>query len=654
MSLRLVPVAWVGLLLLLAGCDSSEDRWRRYHDDAEDFLENGRHVEAILQFRNALSVKPDQPQSLRGLATAYRRTGQWAEALATLDRLTVADPEADLLLERARYALADEKPGLARRHVYDHRVDHPNAFEALVLAGWLARSEARRENAHQQLAAELRKAAAKPVGVGLAGLPLEMEAQLALSLLDESLGRRDAASARLETLPETQESLVEIRRGELAAAGARWNEALASLTRARALAEREPKRVEHQLYLTGQWRAAEVWRLSGAAFAPYLTAEVAYREGRFEKAVELLGALLDRPEVRDAARVLSARALRELERYDDAAAMLLPLQGDEESTLLLGLVLSDAGKAKEALPAFRELAESHPSEPDYAYFEGRAHQELGDAESAREAYERALLAPSGHDNAFAALVELDLLAKQSGAAKSRVEEALAGAPQDARLLLLLGRVEESAGRVAEAEQAYRKAVQLDSSSASARRQLGLLLAKRGLHEDARAHIDRSLVGDPENLGTLMIAGMLSERLGEARAAMRYYRELLDHHPEFYPAANNLAYLYAEQGIELPEALRLAEIAVAARPDHAGFNDTLGLVLLRLGRPEKAHRHLKLAATRAPDRAMIWVHLGMAEERLERRADAIRAYESAARLSEGGEAGAQAEQALRRLGVVKPR
>ncbi len=647
--------AVIVLLFPLWACTSSaESRWRNYQSEAEQFFANGQNVEAILQFRNALAIKRDAPESLRGLANAYRRTGQWDEALGTVDRLTVADPEADLLLEQARYALAGEKPGLARRHVYDHRVDEPDSLEALVLAAWLARSESRREHAHQELAAKLRRPDVDGTTTGGAYLPLNVEAALALAMLDESLGRFAAAEERLAQFEQAKESVVEIRRGELAAAAGEWKTALVVLERARDLGASNPKRVEHQLFLTGQWRTAEVWRIVGESFAPYLAAEIAYRDGQFEAAVDLLSKLVDRPEVGDAARILSARALRELERFDDAAALLLPLDRGEEAKLLLGLVLRDSGKPAEALPAFRELAEAHPSEPDYAYYEGGAHQELGDTEAARGAYERALLAPKGHENAFAALVELDLLSKRSEAAKARLEEALARAPEDPELHQLLGMVQEAAGNVSEAERSYRRALQIHSESAGARRHLGLLLAQLGRYDEARAQIDRSLVLEPGNLGTLMVAGNLAERLGEVRSAMRYYRELLDQHPDFYPAANNLAYLYAEQGVELSEALELAKSALAARPAHPGFLDTLGWVLFKLGRAKEASRHLRAAATGAPDRAMIWVHLGAAEERLGRRAAAIEAYESAVRLSPEGAAGAAAREGLSRLGVVNSR
>ena len=79
---------------------------------------------------------------------------------------------------------------------------------------------------------------------------------------------------------------------------------------------------------------------------------------------------------------------------------------------------------------------------------------------------------------------------------------------------------------------------------------------------------------------------------------------------FAPAANNLAYLLADQNRDLNEALRLAGIAKKANPDDPGITDTLGWVYYKRGLYANAVSELSFAAEKLPDNATVRYHLGM--------------------------------------------
>ena len=65
------------------------------------------------------------------------------------------------------------------------------------------------------------------------------------------------------------------------------------------------------------------------------------------------------------------------------------------------------------------------------------------------------------------------------------------------------------------------------------------------------------------------------------------------------ARNALAYHWAELDRNLDTALEYARSAVAADPEFFSFHDTLGLVLVRLGRLDEAEASLKAAVERQP-------------------------------------------------------
>jgi tetratricopeptide (TPR) repeat protein len=101
---------------------------------------------------------------------------------------------------------------------------------------------------------------------------------------------------------------------------------------------------------------------------------------------------------------------------------------------------------------------------------------------------------------------------------------------------------------------------------------------------------------------------LQNRPGEAR---RLYEQVLDIDPTAAVAANNLAWMYAQEDTSLDAALKLAEVAAAALPDTPEVNDTLGWVYYKLQFTERAIPRFEQSVASAPDVADFRYHLGLA-------------------------------------------
>ena len=63
---------------------------------------------------------------------------------------------------------------------------------------------------------------------------------------------------------------------------------------------------------------------------------------------------------------------------------------------------------------------------------------------------------------------------------------------------------------------------------------------------------------------------------QPQKANGYYQKVLDLNKNFAPAANNLAYNYAQYGGNVDVALGLAQKAREVNPNDASIADTLGL------------------------------------------------------------------------------
>jgi tetratricopeptide (TPR) repeat protein len=85
-------------------------------------------------------------------------------------------------------------------------------------------------------------------------------------------------------------------------------------------------------------------------------------------------------------------------------------------------------------------------------------------------------------------------------------------------------------------------------------------------------------------------------------------DLLSRHPLLAVALNSLAYLWAEDGRRLDEALVLQKRALEQEPFSGAFQDTMGWIQFRRGRIDEALRHLEFADRYQPDEPEIIEHL----------------------------------------------
>ena len=113
----------------------------------------------------------------------------------------------------------------------------------------------------------------------------------------------------------------------------------------------------------------------------------------------------------------------------------------------------------------------------------------------------------------------------------------------------------------------------------------------------------------------MLSGIMYERMGDKSQARAAYERVLAINSNFHPAANNLAYLYAEDGGDLEKALKLARQAKDAAPEDPTVADTLGWVLYKKGDFTWALTLLQMSSSKLPDNPEVHYHLGMAHYRL---------------------------------------
>ena len=200
-------------------------------------------------------------------------------------------------------------------------------------------------------------------------------------------------------------------------------------------------------------------------------------------------------------------------------------------------------------------------------------------------------------------------------------------------------------RFDEAIAAARKAVAENSDSPDSLSRLAWVLARAGQSEEAQG-IYETLIAKYESDfdsvehrivvrdSRLSLAQLHSQKEDVAPGA-ELLEQILDEYPEHVGAKNDLAYLWAEQDINLVLAETFSRDALAKEPDNAAYRDTLGWILFRLEKYDTAIAELRRAAEllEEPD-AVVLDHLGDALEKAGRKDEAVRRWKEAVAAFDG--------------------
>ena len=189
-----------------------------------------------------------------------------------------------------------------------------------------------------------------------------------------------------------------------------------------------------------------------------------------------------------------------------------------------------------------------------------------------------------------------------------------------------------------AVEALKKAVEADPGDAFWRLKLGQAIKLAGRSEEAASVFDAAIdtlservEAEPDSAkARIGLAVGLSE-IGRTKDAFRVYREAIGLDPKSATPLNNLAYLMADEGVELDEALKLINQALELEPEIGTFIDTLGWVYYKQGKYEDALRELERAVEKGPASGEIYDHVGDAHLKLGDKAKAIEWWNKALEL-----------------------
>jgi tetratricopeptide (TPR) repeat protein len=361
------------------------------------------------------------------------------------------------------------------------------------------------------------------------------------------------------------------------------------------------------------------------AQAHYQLALVHLAESNSAQARSELGeAVAADPDFTDA-KLLLAQLNLQAKAYQAAIAQLEELVAKHpekaQYTFLLGsayLGRKDPEKALESLRRYQQMA---PKDPQGTLLAGMALRALGRNAEAQKEFEAALILDPGYVQALQQIIAPQVSKGDWEAAIRRVEEQAAKAPKSGRLQHLLGGLQFRKGDNRKAEEALLKAIELEPSFADPYIALATLYGSTNRFDEALAKLENLTKSQSKNPSAYMLIGAVQQVRGNVSAAKASYERALELNPRFGAAANNLAYILAEEGGSEDRALQLAQTAKEELPEDPRVSDTLGWVLYKRGVYERALRLINEAAEKLSEDPEIQYHLGMTHYRLGNRTEA---------------------------------
>ena len=259
---------------------------------------------------------------------------------------------------------------------------------------------------------------------------------------------------------------------------------------------------------------------------------------------------------------------------------------------------------------------------------GIAEQQRANWDASIAAFTAARSLTSGDPELDAYLVQAHLTARRYDQAEALAREALGRHPGQPRMVRLRAQALLKSGKSADANQLLEDGVTKQPQSRELVVGLADLYADQKRTDDALRMLEqaRKTFGDDRAIA-MRVANAYEggNRLAEAE---QEFRKLMSADPENADPFNSLAYMLADRGQRLPEAIELAQRALRIEPGNPSYLDTLGWAQFKQGRTAEAVESLRKASGMLTGNSVIQDHYGDALARSGKKAEAIAAWQRA--------------------------
>jgi len=272
-------------------------------------------------------------------------------------------------------------------------------------------------------------------------------------------------------------------------------------------------------------------------------------------------------------------------------------------------------KTKEARVLLESLRVQIPNSPDVVFQLGAVSLAEKKYKEADEEFRRSYELSPNNIRGMGGLVESDLQQNKPDVAIQTLKAELAKNTDRAEMKLLLANVEVRVGRFDDAIADYQEIVNKLGKASKARAQiyvrLGEAYRRKGDPAGAVQAFQKAREILPDDVIVLSSLALVLDAAQRWSEAMQVYEATIRLAPNNGVSLNNDAFLIAEHGGDLDQALTRAERATQLLPNYPEVSDTLGWIYLKKNLSDQALEIFKNNVAKQPNSSTYRYHLGMA-------------------------------------------
>jgi tetratricopeptide (TPR) repeat protein len=234
---------------------------------------------------------------------------------------------------------------------------------------------------------------------------------------------------------------------------------------------------------------------------------------------------------------------------------------------------------------------------------------------ADDAFRRAYQLNPANSRGLMGEVETNMAQNKPEAALALLQAESDKAPTRIDLLVAMGNTAVRAGKYDFAIQTYNKAAGLLDKNSKAvgdvYLRIGETYRRKGDLNNAVQALQKAREALPQNVVILSTLGVTLDGAGRKPEAKQVYEASLKIQPDNAVVLNNLAFLLADNGGDLDDALTKAQRAKQMLPSLPEISDTLGWIYLKKSLPDNAIDIFKDLVAKQPNHSTYRYHLAMA-------------------------------------------